>query len=168
MRKSENKHDWLGHGFYFWEGNRERALEWAKEQANNPRKDTARIKRPFVIGAVIDLGLCLNLLEQTPLNLVKQSHAALIAELNRIGVEIPKNKDVDGSRDLLIRHLDCAVIEFLHQNNKTTGGTPYDSVRAMFVEGEPLYAGAGFHAKSHVQICIRDEQCIKGFFLPRT
>ena len=52
-------------------------------------------------------------------------------------------------------------------NNKANQGTPYDSVRAMVVEGEPLYAGAGFHAKSHIQICVRDERCIKGFFRPR-
>ena len=78
------------------------------------------------------------------------------------------NKPIGSSKDLILRHLDCAVIEFLHQNNKATQGIPYDSVRAMFVEGEPLYEGAGFHAKSHIQICVRDERCIKEFFRPRT
>lgn len=168
MRRSENDHDWLGHGFCFWEGNHERALEWAKRQAKYPRKGGPKIRRPFALGDVIDLGHCLNLLEQRPLDLVKQSHAALADELSRVGLPMPKNRTIGTSKDLILRHLDCAVIEFLHQNSKATRGAPYDSVRAMFVEGEPLYAGAGFHAKSHIQICVRDERCIKGFFLPRT
>ncbi len=121
----------------------------------------------FALGAVIDLGHCLNLLEQTPLTLVNHSHQALVVELTRVGLPVPTNRSIGTSQDLILRHLDCAVIEFLHQNNKANDGTPYDSVRAMFVEGEPLYAGAGFHAKSHIQICVRDERCIKGFFRPR-
>ena len=168
MRRSENDHDWLGHGFYFWEGNHTRALEWAKRQAKNPRKGGPKITEPFTFGAVIDLGHCLNLLEQAPLGLVKKSHQSLIAELTRVELPLPMNKPIGSSKDLILRHLDCAVIEFLHQNNKATKGIPYDSVRAMFVEGEPLYDGAGFHAKSHIQICVRDERCIKGFFRPRT
>jgi len=29
---SENAHDWLGHGLYFWEHAPERALEWARRK----------------------------------------------------------------------------------------------------------------------------------------
>ncbi len=168
MRRSENDHDWLGHGFYFWEGNYARALEWARFQAAHPRKDGPIIRRPFALGAVIDLGHCLNLLEQRSLELVRQSHNALVEELSRIGLPLPENTNTGASKDRIVRRLDCAVIEYLHQNHTATRAAPYDSVRAMFVEGEPLYAGAGFHAKSHIQICVRDERCIKGFFLPRT
>src|SRR5580658_10415439 len=28
---------------------------------------------------------------------------------------------------------------------------PFDSVRSLFVEGEELYPGAGFHEKNHIQ-----------------
>lgn len=34
----------------------------------------------------------------------------------------------------------------------------------MFTEGKPLYPGAGFHEKSHIQICVRNPNCIKGYF----
>jgi hypothetical protein len=44
---------------------------------------------------------------------------------------------------------------------------PYDSVRAVFIEGEPVYPSAGFHEKTHIQLCIRNPNCIKGFFIPR-
>jgi len=168
MRRSENAHDWLGHGFYFWEGNRERALDWAKQQASQSGKAEKRITKPFVIGAIIDLGHCLNLLEQDALLLVKENHEALLTRTKLAGAQMPKNKPSGIDLDYVIRHLDCAVIEVLHENNKSSGGAPYDSVRAVFVEGTPLYQGAGFRARNHIQICVRTEQCIKGFFLPRT
>lgn len=37
----------------------------------------------------------------------------------------------------------------------------------VFVEGEPIYPGAGFDAKTHVQICVCDPACIKGVFRVR-
>ena len=52
--KSENSYDWLGHGSYFWEADPIRAFEWAKDN----RED------PYVVGVVLDLGNCLNLLER--------------------------------------------------------------------------------------------------------
>ena len=42
----------------------------------------------------------------------------------------------------------------------------YDSVRGPFLEGEPIYEGAGFRSHSHIQICVRKEACIKGYFRP--
>jgi len=85
MRRSENDHDWLGHGFYFWGGNHDRALEWARRQAKYPRKGGTKITRPCALGAVMHLGHCLNLMEHRPLGLVKQSHAVLAVELARAG-----------------------------------------------------------------------------------
>lgn len=52
---SENPYDWLGHGIYFWENDPYRAFEWATRQR--------RIPVPWVLGAFVDLGNCLNLLE---------------------------------------------------------------------------------------------------------
>jgi hypothetical protein len=36
----------------------------------------------------------------------------------------------------------------------------------MFTEGGKLYRNSGFHKKSHVQIAVREDACIKGLFLP--
>jgi hypothetical protein len=55
---SNNDYDWLGPGIYFWEANPLRGLEFAEEAS---KRRTSSIKRPFVIGAVIELGLCLDL-----------------------------------------------------------------------------------------------------------
>jgi hypothetical protein len=43
----------------------------------------------------------------------------------------------------------------------------FDSTRGVFTEGGPAFDGAGIYAKSHIQICVRNLNCIKGFFLPR-
>jgi hypothetical protein len=58
-------------------------------------------------------------------------------------------------------------MEYLHLERIGGGLNPFDSVRGVFIEGQPLYPGAGFHDKNHIQICIRNPNCIKGLFLPR-
>src|SRR5437667_162610 len=40
----------------------------------------------------------------------------------------------------------------------------FDSVRAAFVEGEPLYPGAGFHRRTHIQLCVRSTAQVIGYF----
>jgi hypothetical protein len=61
--------------------------------------------------------------------------------------------------------LDCAVIQLLHLDQDKIH--PFDSVRGLFPEGDLLYENAGFREKNHIQICVRNPNCIKGFFLPR-
>ena len=67
----------------------------------------------------------------------------------------------------LLRPLDCLVIETFHKINAENKQPSFDSVRAVFPEGDSLYPNAGFYEKSHIQICIRNPNCIKGFFLPK-
>jgi hypothetical protein len=76
LKPSKNKHDWLGHGIYFWENNRKRAWDWAKFMAQSPAFK-GRVKEPFAIGAAIDLGNCLDLTEGESLGLVKASYQEL-------------------------------------------------------------------------------------------
>jgi hypothetical protein len=59
------------------------------------------------------------------------------------------------------------VIERLHAMIGTSGFEPFDTVRGMFREGGEVYPGAGFHEKTHVQIAVRDQRCIIGYFRPR-
>lgn len=68
IRPSNNDYDWLGSGSYFWEGDPERAMAWAKEQTG-----LGRLKKAAVIGAVIDLGNCLNLSTQEGAALLKSA-----------------------------------------------------------------------------------------------
>jgi hypothetical protein len=155
LRPSENSYDWLGHGQYFWEENWERAWQWA---CSSPR-----IQKPAVLGAVIDLGECLNLSDAKCLEYVSQAYDYTVKSFADIGRELPTNK----GRDLAARHLDCAVFEALHLSRQRKGRPPFDTVRAFFAEGQPLYKGAGVRGLDHVQICVRNPKVIHGYFLPR-
>jgi len=162
LQWSEKKHDWLGHGIYFWEGNPARAMEWAEA-----RKAEGKIDTPFVVGAIIDLRHCLDLFDSAGLKEISVAHAELIKTLKTTGAARPQN--VGPSPDKAGRLLDCAVLNYLHEYRKERKDADYDSIRAPFLEGKPIYRGAGFRANNHIQICVRDEQrCIKGYFRPIT
>ena len=59
---STNDYDWLGNGIYFWENNEARALQWATELS---KRKGSSIKKPAVVGAIIDLGYCFDLTDST-------------------------------------------------------------------------------------------------------
>ncbi len=165
IKKSDKSFDWLGHGMYFWENNPQRALLWAEQ-----KKEAGTLKEPAVIGAVIDLGRCFDLLDSGNIELLKNCFDLFQSDSEKLDKPIPQNEDhpkVPG-HDRVLRYLDCAVIEYTHSFLKTKGEEPFDSVRAAFIEGEPIYRGAGFNNKTHIQICIINPVCIKGIFLPRT
>lgn len=164
MKKSTNDYDWLGNGLYFWENNMQRAMTFAEEkQRRNPDK----IKEPAVLGAFIDLGYCFDLLDTVYLGLLKDFYILFEQTCKQQGVDMPINKPVGTSIDFLLRNLDCAVIETAHQYNEDMRNQAFDSVRGVFWEGDDLYPNAGFKEKNHIQICIRNPNCIKGFFVPR-
>ena len=167
LKTSDNDYDWLGNGMYFWENNRQRALEFAQELKKAPRQGQQSIKTPAVLGAVIDMGFCLDLLDTEYLKLLQQSYKALYKSYKNLGLKLPANKSIGGSKDLLLRKLDCNVIETLHLIRNRSSHQSFDSARGVFIEGNPLYANAGFNEKNHIQICIRNPNCIKGFFIPR-
>jgi hypothetical protein len=37
----------------------------------------------------------------------------------------------------------------------------------VFFEGTDLYDNAGFKSNNHIQIAVRNPNCIKGYFFPR-
>lgn len=170
LKPSTNEYDWLGHGIYFWEYSPQRAMEFAIQSLGDPKITKGKIKKPAVIGAVIDPQLCLNMLEASALAQIKMAYEVL--ELTHDG-DLPKNK---GGDDLRARYLDCAVIQTVHQIREAIdrqaraegngGVSAYDTVRGAFWEGQPIYPGAGFKEKSHVQICVTNTDCIKGYFRP--
>lgn len=164
---SANDYDWLGHGIYFWEHNARRAYEWACELRDGPRARAGgakpHVSSPAVVGAIIELRLCLNLLDSRSIEMVRRAYGDL-ADIYR-EAEQPLLRN-EGGADRLMRRLDCAVIELLHANRRGRGDPPFDTVRGAFVEGEPIYPDAGFHDKTHVQLCVRTPDCIKGYFRP--
>ncbi len=161
LTRSRNDFDWLGEGIYFWENSPARALQYAIELQDRPRKNGPQIKTPAVVGAVIELGHCLNLLDAEFLALLRESYDDLTTLYETSGVPPLVN-----SGDLLRRPLDCAVINFTHQARVDKKLRPFDTVRAAFAEGGDLYPGSGVSAKHHIQLCVRRRSCIKGYFRP--
>lgn len=165
LKPSRNEYDWLGFGTYFWENDVSRALEWAQHIKDNPAKFNQQIEEPAVLGAIIDLGYCLDLLNYRFLSEdIKMAYETLCDSYRVSGNTMPTNT---GGPDKLLRPLDCLVLETLHDYNREQGRPAFDSVRGAFLEGSEPYPNAGFREKNHIQICVRNPNCIKGFFLPR-
>lgn len=176
MRISTRDYDWLGSGAYFWEGDVDRAREWAEQ-----RVAEGAYAAPAVVGAVIELGNCLDLTIRSHLELLAAAHASLKSAFDKAGKPMPQNRDAHRggvNADKPLRYLDCAVIEHLHDNldadarDKRLRGAvpdlePFDTVRGLFLEGTQLYNGGGFFTHTHAQIAVRSTDSIRGFFRPR-
>jgi hypothetical protein len=159
FRKSNNDFDWLGEGVYFWEYGLDRALQFAHEQ-----RTRGKVERPAVVGALLRLGNCFDLMDTRFTAELGNAFPAFRAKCDRNGWPLPRNGGP--SRDLLLRRRDCAVLNF-HLDKCKKKGRAYDSVRCCFVEGDPAFDGSGIAAKSHTQIAIRNPgDCILGTFRP--
>jgi hypothetical protein len=156
-------YDWLGTGYYFWENDAERAWQWASQDL---KKQKRALKSPFVLGAFIEMRLCLDFTRYEDVRKLTVAHEELVSILESLGDPIPRNRkayksDVNYSK----RYLDHAVINLLRRMERARQ-RDYDTVRSPFVEGEQAYKGAGFTKRQHMQICVINPACIVGFFRP--
>ncbi len=172
---SRKPYDWLGHGMYFWENNYNRALQWAED-----KKKRGAIETPTVIGAVLYLGYCCDLMDSRCLEILADTYKDMYKYYKSTGRELPKNRDLphDEHKDKLLRDLDCTTIKFMHTmalrqvrrdiaQKGFSETSIFDSARGTFTEGGPAFEGSSIQSKTHTQICIRNFNCIQGFFLPR-
>ncbi len=160
LQPSTNLWDWLAEGIYFWEQNPLRALDYAKESAANTQFNKKPITTPFVLGAIIELGHCLNLVDTESLSILGTAYRSLKIVTEESGQQMPVNKGAN-------RALDCAVIKYIHQSNREEGKPAYDTIRCAFGEGAEAYPGTEITSRLHIQICVINKNCIKGYFLPR-
>ena len=114
LRASDKDYDWLGPGTYFWEGDADRAAEWAAE-----RVKAGRYTKAAVVGAIIELGNCLDLTIRSHLELLADAYRSLESGLTKAGESIPENKGSNrgGTVDNPLRYLDCAVIKHYQAAN---------------------------------------------------
>ncbi len=160
---SNKPYDWLGTGSYFWESDIQRAQDWALER---------RPHSPCVVGVVIELRNCLDLTQQASILAVKRAYQSYVELQRKTDQPIAENKAAVGTvrEDRVLRLLDGAVIDHLHtiykDASERTGGRvrEFDTVRALFPEGEELYENAGFREKTHIQIAVRKPRQELGVF----
>ncbi len=162
---SRNAYDWLGKGVYFWEHGPRRAYEWAIELAG---LGGTKVRDPSVLGARIDLGICLDLLDTANTRLLGSWYARFRRFMRQNGIPMPQNRDAARSRrgDKVLRFRDCAVIDYTLNRVLQTERIAYQTVRGVFLEGGPAFPGSEIALKSHIQIAVRDRKCVLEFFRP--
>lgn len=159
---SHNDYDWLGNGIYFWEHGPRRAMEWAKDQ-----QCRGKIENPAVLGAVLHLGQCFDLLDAKYTGVLTKSYPQFCRFLESAGKSLPQNEKIhENDQDKLLRKLDCAVINWTIGQLESQTKTTFHSVRGMFQEGGKVYPESGIQQRSHIQIAVRDVGCVLGYFLP--
>jgi hypothetical protein len=153
-KESQNSDDWLGHGIYFWEYAPKQAWAWAEQRrrAQNWGEEVA------VLASMIRLGNCFDLLDPDNLDVLtgfRREYARLEREAGRTPKE-NHNKS---------KYLDCAVFQFAYAAFEV-GGDPVDTCRAVFVPSdERLWTRSGVHRHAHIQLCVRNADCILGTWL---
>ena len=158
FKSSENDYDWLGQGIYFWEYGADRAYRFAEDQVKR-----RRIKTPAIIGALIQLGNCFDLMDTRFTKDLADAHARWKSSMLEAGVPLPKNSGK--TPDLKLRRLDCAVLNW-YLALAAQEGESYDTVRCGFIEGDPVYEDSGIYQQSHIQLAVRKASCILGVFRP--
>jgi hypothetical protein len=175
VKISKKPYDWLGNGFYVWENNYVRAKHWAEDKFKR-----GRISKASVVGVIYTLADCLDFSDSLYIDSIEQYYYLMKRDFEEMGITMPINEQIvsDLYQDKLIRKLDCSVIEYyqlkieieLQYQRNRIGFSHYegfDTVRGIFTEGGPAFPGAGIQKKNHIQVCIRNLDMIKGFFIPK-
>lgn len=155
-----NPWDWLGKGSCFWEYGFDRAWRWAEEHCPDA---------PAVVGAVIQLVQCFDLTDTRYTNDLSAWAELFVADTREDRLPVPKNR---GDNELKGRYLDCAIINWTLEQTAAIG-IRYNSVRCLFVEGDPVYVDrqdpqirTAITKQSHIQVAVREPECILGVFRP--
>lgn len=165
MTPSRNPYDWLRHGIYFWEHGPARAMQFA---ANEAKRSASKVKTPSALGAYIYLGNCFDLLDISFTSILETVYPAFVADLESRGEPIPRNSKPRADGTKLFHALDRAVIEFAIKFSEEEDGRKFDTVRGAFWEGCPVFPDSEIQKQSHIQIAIRNPECVLGYFRPKS
>ena len=103
-----------------------------------------------MIEARIQLGFCLDLTDVRFTSALRAAYEGIREAFIQASKPLPLNRGK-------ARFLDCLVINYL---------TKYilsecDTVRAPFLEGQPIFEGSNLLTQSHVQLVVKNESCIE-------
>ncbi len=135
FQASTNADDWLGTGIYFWEYAPRQAWWWARR--------IKKLKSPAVVGAMIRLGHCFDLLDPENVRLLRAFHDDTIVEWEAAGMPMPAN----GNHH---KNLDCAIYRRKHR---------LDTCRAVYVptrSSKRVWKRSWIYEEAHIQICVRN------------
>lgn len=153
-KASENPDDWLGHGVYFWEYAPKQAWAWAEQRRRSQKWD----EEVAVLASMIRLGNCFDLLDPDNLEVLSGFHREFRMSEKELGATPKENHNK-------AKHLDCAVFQFAYAAFEGEED-PVDTCRAVFVpSNERLWLRSGVHRLAHIQLCVRNPDCILGTWL---
>lgn len=107
LEPSNNTYDWLGNGIYFWENSYDRAIDWALSHYKN--EDAA------VIGTVLDLGFCLDLMDFSSREVLKAGYDILVEECKQFCVQLPVNKNIGKKFILILDFMKKHIFRFVSE-----------------------------------------------------
>lgn len=169
LTPSANRYDWLGDGVYFFEGDAERALGFAEASRQHASKlySARPIVSPAVVGAVLCVSQCRDMTTLVGRREYQSAMAELKVAQHLSGRPMPVNRPADAEDEsMLLRGLDCAVFNIGHEMRQRDGHPPWQLVRAAFYQGRPILDGTEFRTGTHIQLALRDQRCVLGWFLP--
>jgi hypothetical protein len=137
--RSENTDDWLGHGVYFW--------EYASKQAWWCAKKYKHYREPAVVGAMIRLGRCFDLLDSANVKQLRTLHNSLLQHWRLLNQPIPEN----GNQHKV---LDCAILNAFY-----TVRPEVETCRAVYVPTDSkkrVWKRSWIYEETHIQICVRN------------
>lgn len=140
---SDNVDDWFGTGIYFWEYAPKQAWWWATKFKKK--------RHPAVVGAIIRLGHCLDLLDPVNVATMKQFHDETLVKWRAAKSEIPKN----GNQH---KNLDCALFNLFYDQS-----AGIETARAVYVPTEAakrVWPRSWIYNEAHIQICVRKPENI--------
>lgn len=143
FKPSESDDDWFGKGIYFWEYAPKQAWWWARK--------FKKYADPAVIGAIIRLGNCFDLLDSLNVKALKEFRDSMVDQMQVAGIEVPTNFRQHKKQD-------CAVFNFFYQQAEEAH-KPIDSARAVYVPTEKnkrAWKGSWIYDEAHIQICVRN------------
>jgi hypothetical protein len=144
---SDSINEWLGRGVYFWEYAPKQAWWWAKR---------LRYPNPAVVGAMIRLGNCFDLLDSRNVEALRKAKDGMIKMMRREKIEIPKNRRI-------YKSLDCAVFNSFYQQVEDEGEPKIDTARAAYVPTESrkrIWEASWIYRDTHIQLCVREQNNI--------
>ena len=141
---SDNDDDWFGKGVYFWEYAPKQAWWWA---TTFKKKES-----PAVVGAIIRLGHCLDLLDPANVATLKQFHDRTLKSWRAANVKIPNN----GNQH---KKLDFALFNLFYSQSER----PIETSRAVYVpthSANRAWKRSWIYEEAHIQICVRKPENI--------
>jgi hypothetical protein len=84
VKQSQKSYDWLGHGFYIWENNYQRAFQWAID-----KQTRGELSIPSVVGVVYQLDYCLDFTDSEFIDILSSYFKLMKEDLLIAGKELP-------------------------------------------------------------------------------